>query len=210
MLCVENRSIYRECYFPFIQKETSIPLKHVTSVSAIDFLWIFRVLIVFQYHHFPLIFFTWNNHKFKNRVDELLGNDQNFSNGYQNKSIFQRSYLPIVQWVGIIISFFIVVLGVVHLFGYLLSPEKRISGVYLKGNQKITLKVNGTCDLKITGIKNLKKCKWVIHDENQTITIRYEFSKNNYYGESYDSKDTIKVGYKDDLLIYNGIEYKKK
>ena len=209
MLCVTPHSIYRECYFPFFKKETSIPLKHVTNVTTINFLWIFRMVIIFQYHHLPLVFYTWNNEKFKSRVDELLGNEQNISNGYMNKSLFQRSYIPIIQWIGVILFFILFVLGIVHLFGYLLSPEKQVSGVYLKGNQKITLKVNGKCDLKISRIKNLKKCTWKINND-QTITIRYEFSKSNYYGEEYDTKDTMKVGYKEDVLIYNSIEYNKK
>ena len=59
-------------------------------------------------------------------------------------------------------------------------------------------------------IEDLKKCSWKYDEDQNTINIRYEFRKKNYFGELYDTKDTISVGYKDDKLIYNGVEYKKR
>ena len=210
MLCVTPHSIYRECYFPFWRRETTIPIQHVTAVSTINIFWIFRCVVIYQYRHFPLIFFTWNNQVFKNQVDELLEHEPVGYNGASHKTIFRKKYAPIIQWIMIIVAFIIIVLGIVHFFGYIFSTEKRISGTYLKGNQKIQLNVNGTCSLRLPRITDLKSCKWKYDSEQHTIDIRYEFSKKNYFGDVYDTKDTITVGYKEDVLIYNGIDYKKK
>ena len=210
MLCVTKHSIYKECYFPFFRREISIPIEHVTAVSTINFLWIFRCVIVYQYRHFPMVFFTWNNQKFKNKVDELLGNEQSIYNGYNNKNLFQPKYVPIIQWIVIILAMILLVLGIVHFFAFVFSTEKKLSGTYLKGNQKIVLNVNGSCDLRMSRIKNLKSCKWTVDADDNSIAIQYEFSKDNYYGETYNTKENIKVAYKDDTLIYNGIEYSKK
>ena len=140
----------------------------------------------------------------------MIGYDHNNIVHSQNKSMFQKEFLPILEWFVIILVMIIIVIGIAHLFGYIFSSERQLSGTYLKGNQKIILNMNGTCDLKLTGIKDLKKCKWTLNKEDSRIIINFEFSKNNYYGKEYETKDKIMVGYKNDALIYNGIEYLKK
>lgn len=210
MLCVTSNSIYLETYFPFWKRETSIPLKHVTSVSAVSFLWIFRAVIIHQYYHLPIVFFTWNHQLFKEKVDELLKNDLIDYNGASHKTIFRKKYFPIFKWMMIVLFFSMIVLGVVHFFGYISSTEKQISGTYIKGNQKIVLKVNGSCYLRLLNIKDLKKCAWKYDEDKHIISIQYDFRKKNYYGELYDTHDTIHVGYKENVLIYNGVEYKKR
>ena len=210
MLCVTSKSIYAEFFLPLWRKEVSIPLKHVTSVSAISFFWIFRVIIIHRYSQFPLVFFTWNHQLFKEKVDELLGNDIIDYNGASHKTIFRKKYLSIFKWIMIVFIFSIIVLGIIHFFGYVFSTEKQISGIYIKGNQKIELKVNGSCYLRLLNIMDLKKCSWKYDEDQHTIRIRYSFRKKNYYGELYDTKDMIDVGYKDQVLIYNGVEYKKR
>ena len=62
MLCLTENEVYKEAYVPFKRAETSIPLNKITSVSTINFFWIFRSIIIHQYHQFPLVFMTWNNH----------------------------------------------------------------------------------------------------------------------------------------------------
>ena len=209
-LCVTPHSVYRECYLPFWRRETTIPLQHITAISTINILWVFRCVIIYQYRHFPLIFFTWNNQVFKDKVDELLEHAPVGYNGASHKTIFRRKYAPIVQWILVLVSFVIIVLGIIHFFSYIFSTEKKISGTYLKGNQKIQLKVNGTCSLRLARITDLKGCKWKYDAEQHTIDIRFEYSKKNYFGDTYHNKDTITLGYKDNVLIYNGVEYKKK
>ena len=93
---------------------------------------------------------------------------------------------------------------------YIFSIEKQISGAYIKGNNVIQLKVNGGCYLRLLKNEKLKECEWKYDEDKHTISISYEFIKENYYGEVVDKKDNITVGYKDNVLIYNGIEYKKK
>ncbi len=209
MLCVTPHMIYKESYFPFWRKEVSIPLSHVTSISTVTFLWIFRSVMIHRYHQFPLIFFTWNHDKFKNKVDELLGNDVYFANAYQNRGIFQRRDLPFIKWIFILLCMFLVVLGIVHLFGYLFSTERSISGTYKNGNQYIQLRVNKTCDMKVNRIHDLINCGWEYDEEHQTIELEYEYTKNNYFGNEYTKKDTMSVSYKEDSITFNGVEYKK-
>ena len=210
MLCVTPEMIYKESYFPFYRKETSIPLNHVTSVSTINFLWIFRSVVIHRYHHFPMIFFTWNNQRFKNRVDELLGMDSYISNAYQDRGMFQKRDIPFIKWMFIILGMFLLVLGIVHLFGYMFSTERSLSGTYKNGNQYIQLRVSKTCDLKINRVHDVLKCNWEYDEEHQTIEISYEYTKNNYFGNEYNKKDTMTLGYKDKVLTYNSVDYQKK
>ena len=208
-LVVQYNGIYRECFFPFIKRRTTIPLKHVSSISTITILWIFRAVVIFQYHHLPIVFPTWNHEKFKKRVEELLGQDVPVMH-YSNKSIYQRKYNSFTQWFLFVVFSFIIVLGIAHFIGYFFSTERSIVGTYLKGNQKIVLNMNGTCNLKLTRVKNLKRCKWIIDKNENRVEIQYEYLKENYYGEKYNKKESITVGYQDHSLLYNGIEFMKK
>jgi len=210
MLCLTSNSIYREIYFPFFRKETTIPLEHVTSIATVDFFWIFRSIVIFQYHHMPIIFFTWNNQRFKNKADEVMGCNTVTINSFQNRGILQKTMLPVIQWIFILFVMAIIVLGIFHFFGYIFSEEKKLSGTYLKGTQKIELYTDGTCNLRMSHIKDLKKCTWTIHSEEKTIDIEYEYRKSNYFGEAYKTHDVMSVGYDQEQLIYNGKEYKKK
>ncbi len=209
IICLTPNSIYRECYFPFYRRETTIPYEHITSVSTVNFLWIFRSIIIYQYHSLPIVFFTWNNQKFKNKFDEINGYNT-IHNSYQNRSMIQRQFVPVMQWFVIIFIMIIIVLGIVHFFGFIFSNERRVSGTYLKGNQKIELFVNGKCNIKMGKIKDLKSCTWTINPGEKTIIIKYKYLKNNYFGEAYEAKENITVGYEHNNIIYNGIEYKKK
>ena len=209
-LSLTRGAIYIERYLPFWKKTTSIPLRHVTSIGTINLFYIFRGVIIRQYGHLPIIFYTWNNDKFKLRVDEMIGYDHLNVVHNQNKSMFQREYFPIFEWTMIILVMVIAVLGIAHLFGYIFSNERQMSGTYLKGNQKIVLKMDGSCDLRLPGIKDIKTCEWIFNNSDELIVIKYEFSKKNYYGDEYETKDKIMVGYKNDALIYNGVEYLKK
>ena len=146
----------------------------------------------------------------KKRIDDLLQNDSIDYNGAAHKTIFRRKYYSIFRWFFLLITFIVIVLGIAHFFGYILSPERTIAGTYIKGNQKIQLKVNGDCSLRFVSIKELKTCRWKYDEDQHTIHISYQYNKKNYYGNLYEKKDTITVGYKEDVLIYNGIDYKKK
>ena len=208
-LSVSHNGVYIDFYFPFFKKELYIPLEHITAVSTIDFIWIFRGVVIKQYGHLPMIFFTWDNAKCRDRLIDLMGN-RGAGNFVPTKSLLQESHLPVLQWISIIFLFIIFVLGMIHFFGYIFSFEKKLSGTYLKGNEKIILNVNGTCDLKFNHIKNLKKCNWILNREEKTIEIKYEYMKNNYYGEAYKKNDIMTITYGDNKVIYKGIDYKKK
>ena len=208
-LSVTKDGVYKEFYFPFYKKEVFIPLEHITSVSLVNFIWIFRGVFIHRYNHIPVFFPTWNNEKFKDRLVEVMGNNPN-NKSNTNKSLLQEAHLPVLQWISLLFIFIIFVIGMIHLFGYIFSNERKLSGTYMKGTQKIILKANGTCNLRINKIKNLRKCSWTINREDKTININYEYMKNNYYGEAYKAKQTTTVKYDSKSILYDGIAYNKK
>ena len=61
VLCLTEKQVYKEKYIPFKRTETSIPLNRITKVSTHTAFWIFRVIIIHQYHQFPMFFFPWNH-----------------------------------------------------------------------------------------------------------------------------------------------------
>ncbi len=209
-LTVTKDGVYKEFYFPFYKKEDFIPLEHITSVSLINFIWIFRGVFIHRYNHIPVFFPTWNNQKFKDRLIEVMGNNSSINNSNNNKSLLQEGHLPVLQWITILFIFIIFVLGMIHFFGYMFSNERKLSGTYSKGTQKITLKANGTCELRISKIKNIRKCTWTINREDKTIDINYEYMKNNYYGEAYKTTGSSTVKYDNKSIQYDGIDFNKK
>ena len=87
MLCITEDEVYKEAYAPLKRSETSIPLSKITSVTTFNFLWIFRSIIIFQYHQMPVIFFTWNNQEFKDKFDELVnGRKEDIANEFEDKN----------------------------------------------------------------------------------------------------------------------------
>ena len=210
MMCVTRRQIYIEKYLPFWSKKKTIPLEQVNSISTINFFFIFRCVVIFESHHyFPVIFFTWNNQKFKDRVVELMG-EAPIGGNPTPVSLIQRDNYYLFKIFFVIFGLFLFIVGTIRFFGYIFSPESNIAGNYAHSGERIVLKKNGTCDVKLEQIKNVKKCTWKLLQKTNQIRIDVQYSKSNYLGNSYERDDSIRVSYKDKVLIYNDVEYQKK
>lgn len=197
MMCVTKSQIYIERYFPFWRKELSIPLEHVTSISAIHFLLIFRCVIIFQYHVFPVVFFTWNSRKFKNKVMGLLGEkNPMITNYYDDTGILSTENSFIIRWFVVLFFMVLIILGVIHFFSYVFSKELSIAGKYKSDKNAIELKMDGSCRLNINSVMNKVTCTWSPSSESDEILMVIEQEK-------------VSIPYKDDVILYGGIKYKK-
>ena len=207
MLCITEKEIYIEKYIPFKRTEKSIPLKKVTSVTTINLFWIFRTLIIFQYHQIPTIFFTWNNQLLKDKFDELVDNrTEDVENEYSDKNILTFLKPGFLKKFFIGVGCLIVILGVIRFFGYIFSPSKAVPGTYANGESKIVLNKDGSCD--ITPIKETTSCSWQLLDDEKTVYVSYEY-EYTWFGTKSTSSSSLNFEYEKNKLTYNGTEFTK-
>lgn len=209
MLCVTENEVYKEHYIPFKRTEKSIPLNKITSVTTINLFWIFRSVIIFQYHHIPLIFFTWNNKEFKDKLDELINHEtEDIQNEYEDRNIITFVGKGFIKKFFIVLGCIIALIAVIRFFNFIFSPAKKIAGTYVNGESQIVLNKSGSCD--IVPMKNeMKKCEWTINDDADTVNIEYTYIYDGWFGENEYTSD-LSLRYKDKTLIYNNVEYIKK
>ena len=212
MLCVTEKEIYKETYLPFIRHETTIPLNKVTSVSSYKFLWIFRSVIIFQYLKLPMVFFTWNNQEFKDKVEELLTNDKTkVKNQFESKNIINKEQYKFVAICGGALVAIIVLLGIIRFFGYTFSDERHLPGVYKYKDNSIELVKDGTCELKLSGVSNVKSCEWKYDSDHKRVDIDYKYEYKGYYSfytSEYES--SIEADYDNKTLTYDGYKFEKE
>lgn len=208
MICVTEKEVYSEIYFPFVKIEKSIPLSKITKVSIANYFWIFRAVIIHQYNKLPLIFFTWNNKEFKNKVRELIVNDNDIIvNEFENKNLITRKN---IKFVGISLVVIIVVMLIVSLVLFLINPIRKISGTYTYQSAKIILNKDGNCD--ISSMDDYKTCVWSYNESLKTIDIEYTY---DYYSSFLDKVTTyhatLQFDYdlKNQTLIYEGKNFTK-
>lgn len=208
MICVTEKEVYSEIYFPFVKIEKSIPLSKITKVSIANYFWIFRAVIIHQYNKLPLIFFTWNNKEFKNKVRELIVNDNDIIvNEFKNKNLITRKN---IKFVGISLVVIIVVMLIVSLVLFLINPIRKISGTYTYQSAKIILNKDGNCD--ISSMDDYKTCVWSYNESLKTIDIEYTY---DYYSSFLDKVTTyhatLQFDYdlKNQTLIYEGKNFTK-
>lgn len=211
MLCVTKNEVYKEEYIPFKRSETSIPLNKITGVSTINVFWIFRVLIIHQYGKLPMIFPTWNNHEFKDKLNELITSDkEKVENEFEDKNIIPKDKLKYLKYVGIVLAGIIALIGVIKFFNYMFSAESRVVGTYTYNDNSIVLNKDGSCN--IDDIEEaVTECTWTYYKEGKTVTVNYEYLKYSYYYGSYSSYDTLYLEYdsSNKTLTYNDEVYKK-
>ena len=204
MLCITDTEVYKEAYIPFKRTEKSIPLKKITSVTTINLFWIFRSVIIFQYHHLPMIFFTWKNQEFKDKFDELVNHrTEEMENEYEDKNIISFLSDGFIKKFFIGLAALIVFLGIIRIFGVLFSPARKVPGTYTNGDYKIEVKRNGTCDIA-TLKKDAENCKWTINDDGDTVTFSYEY--DSWWGKDTSSFD---MRYENKKLTYGDQEFTK-
>ena len=211
MLCVTDKEIYKEKYLPFQRMETTIPLNKITSITAFKHLWIFRGLIIFQYHRFPMIFFTWNNQEFKDKVEELLVEDSTkVNNQFESKNIINKNQYKYVGILGIVLVGIIVILGIIRLFGFMFSEERQIPANYAYKDYSINLKNDGTCDLNINSY-DITACDWHYDSDSKEVVIDYKYKYNGYYSYYYSSdyQSSLRAKYEDKNLIYDNKTFER-
>lgn len=171
MLCVTENEIYVEKYVPFKKSELTIPLEKVTGVSTLNLFWILRCVSIHRYHQFPVIFWTWNNKEFKDKVTELTTGDKEIiENEYESKNIITQNRYKYVAYIGIVLASAIVLIGIVRLWNYMFSPEKKLAGTYEYESNKIVLEKNGNCSIDDI-IDDVTECTWTYDREDEEVRI---------------------------------------
>ena len=211
LLCITENEIYKEEYIPFKETLTTIPLDKVTSVSTINLFWIFRFVVICQYHHIPRVFPTWNNKEFKEKYEELVNKRTNkIENEYENKNIISFVNTKYLQYAGIGFLGLLLIIGIVRLFFVIFNPQRAIPGTYVNDDSEIVLNKNGQCD--ISSIQsNTKNCNWDYNEENNIITLNYQIESTSYWSKKpviYNNK--MMFTYENKSLKYNNTVYTKK
>ena len=179
MLCLTNNEVYKETYIPFKRSESSIPLNKITKVTTCNIFWIFRSIIIHQYHQLPIIFFTWNNQEFKDKLNELItGDKDSIENQYEDKNLIQKEYYKYLKYIGIALAGIIVLIGIVKMFSYIFSFERKVVGTYTNIDNQIVLNKDGNCEIGDL-ISSVVDCKWTYDKKSQKVEIIYEY--NRYY-----------------------------
>lgn len=204
MLCITEKEIYIEKYIPFKRTEKSIPLEKVTSVTTINLFWIFRTLIIFQYHQLPTIFPTWNNQLLKDKFDELVNKrTEDVENEFEDKNILSFLKPGFIKKFFIGLGCVVLIIGVFRFFGYMFSPTKSVPGTYTNGEAVIKLEKDGTCD--VTAIRESKNCKWQLSDDEKTVYVAYEYD-SSWFGTL---SSNLSFEYEKNKLTFDGKEFKK-
>ena len=212
MICLNNNEVYKEEYVPFKRSETSIPLNKITGVTTFNFFWIFRFLIIHQYGKLPIVFPTWTNQVFKDKLNELITSDkEKVENEFEDKNIIGKDKLKFLKYFGIALLGIICLLGVVRFFNYAFSVEGKIAGTYSHNDSEIVLNKDGSCYVGDIVDEDIDVCSWTYDDEDSSISIRYEYSRYSYYYGYYNDYDYLFVDYdaKNKTLTYDDEVYKK-
>lgn len=209
MLCVTENEVYKEHYIPFKRTEKSIPLDKITSVTTINLFWIFRSVIIFQYHHIPLIFFTWNNKEFKDKLDELINHEtEDIQNEYEDKNIISFVGTGFIKKFFIVLGCIIALIAIIRFFNFIFSPAKKIAGTYENGENRIVLNKSGSCEI-VPMTNEITSCEWLLNDDADTVNITYTYNYESWLGKR-EYSDALSLRYENKRLIYNGTEYIKK
>lgn len=209
ILCLTKNEVYKEEYIPFKRTETSIPISKISKVSTVNVFWIFRSIIIHQYHHFPLIFMTWNNQEFKDELSKLITSEkENPENIYENRNIITNSMYKYLAYAGIGLVGIIVLLGIIRFFAYMFNDERSLVGTYKNENESITLLGSGNCELDGI-VDDLKSCTWSYDSDDKKVNVYYSYDYTYYYYSSSKS-DSMELDYSKNTLKVNGKEYTKK
>lgn len=176
MLCVTKNGVYKETYFPFYKSTYNIPLNRITKVSDVNILWIFRFVVINQYHHIPIVFPTWTNKEFKDALVELLIKDkEDIENEGECHNILSLEYSKVFKYLGIAVAAIIVLVGFVRAIGYASNPGRRIAGSYKNTDEEevIILNKDGTCVYD-----EEEKCTWKYEKKDKKVVLSY---KSGYY-----------------------------
>ncbi len=209
MLCITEDEVYKEAYAPLKRSEMSIPLNKITSVTTFNFFWIFRSIIIFQYHQLPVVFFTWTNQEFKNKFDELvIKRKEEIVNEYEDKnmiSFIDKKLYPIIEAAlgGIIVVF--VIIAIILSF---IDPASKVAGTYTNDSGEIKLGKDKSCS--VPGVENMTKCSWTYDDTSNIVTINYSYEVKSYLGTNKETERSLTFTYNDKTLTSGSKVFTKK
>lgn len=212
MICVTENEVYKEEYVPFKRSEISIPLNKITGVSTFNFFWIFRFLIIHQYGKLPIVFPTWTNQIFKDKLNELITTEkEKIENEFEDKNIIGKDKLKYLKYLGIALVAIIGLIGIVRFFNYVFSVESKISGTYTYQDKEITLNKDGTCEAYNVIDEDIDDCSWTYDKEDSEVSVRLEYSEYSRYYGYYTDYDYVHMLYdsKNKTLTDDDIVYKK-
>lgn len=208
MLCITEDEVYKESYAPLKRSEMSIPLNKITSVTTFNFCWIFRSIIIFQYHQLPVVFFTWNNQEFKDKFDELVDNrKEKISNEFEDKHIIsfinKKNYILIASIFGGLLVVFLIIAIILSF----VNPASRLVGTYVYDSNEIVLNKDLSCS--ISYIDDVKKCNWNFDEDNNRVVVNYT-QEVRLYSSTKEKDYNMTFDYKDNALNYGSRVYVKK
>lgn len=210
MLCLTKNEVCKEHYIPFKRSETSIPLNKITGVSTINVFWIFRCVVIHQYHRLPMVFFTWTNQEFKDSLNELITTEKEpIENEFENRNIVTENMYKYVAYVGMALAIVIVLLGIVRFFTYMFNGERKIAGTYTYENNKLVLSKNGHCSIEGI-VENVTDCTWSYDSNDKEVDVNYEYEYGCYYSRyTPTSKGSLTLKYNDKALEYKDMKFTK-
>lgn len=207
ILCLTKNEVYKESYFPFKRSEESLPLSKITKVSTLNLFWIFRAVIIHQYHRFPLIFWTWNNQEFKDKLTELITNDkEKIINEYEEKRLIDETMYKNISYILYGLAIFIGVIGIIKFIFFVFGTERKLVGSYSYKDNVITLKKDGTCEI-LELIDNVTNCEWIYNGNDKTVSLTYEYNSSYFY--SYTDTMVLNYDKENKTLKYKSLILKK-
>ena len=212
MICVTENEVYMEKYVPFKRSETSIPLNKITGISTFNFFWIFRILIIHQYGKLPIVFPTWTNQIFKDKLNELITTEkEKVENEFEDKNIIGKDKLKYLKYLGIALVAVIGLIGIVRFFNYAFSAESKLSGTYTYQDEEITLNKDGTCVAYNIINEDIDDCSWTYDEEDSEVSVRLEYREYSRYYGYYTDYDYVYMLYnsKNKTLTDDDKVYKK-
>ena len=167
----------------------------------------------------PKVFWTWNNHEFKDKLNELITTDSGkVENEFKNKNILPKRWGLFLAILGIIIGSLIILLAIGRFIGYMSNPARSLGGTYYdKDRNAIVLNKNGSCsiDEDIVDEDKIIDCTWEFNEYTEDIQVRYEYEYESgyYYTYTYTDWDYYTLAIKDKNTLvgsYDEVQYKKE
>jgi len=213
MLCLTENEVYKESYVPFRRSETSIPLNKITGITTHNLFWIFRVIIIHQYGKLPMVFATWNNQEFKDKLNELITTEkEKIENEYEDRNIISKNMYKYLKYLGIVLGVIIGLIAIVRFFTFVFNGERKIAGTYSYLERDIVLEKDGTCNIDDISDENITECSWSYDKDDKEVEIDYSYRYYSYYYgyKTIDGNTDLKYDKDNKTLTYGSLVYKKK
>ncbi len=209
MLCITEDEVYKEAYAPLKRSEMSIPLNKITSVTTFNFFWIFRSIIIFQYHQLPVVFFTWTNQEFKDKFDELVNKrKEEIVNEFEDKNMISFIDKKLYPIIGAVLGGLVVLFLIIAIIMSFIDPASKVAGTYTSDAGEVKLGKDKSCS--VPGVENMTKCSWSYDETSNIVTVNYSYEVKSYYGTARETDRTQTYTYSDKTLSSGSKVYTRK